>query len=343
MGADLSHANLDNADLEGANLERADLAGANMSRANSEGANLTGANLTGAKLTYAQLGSASLGGADLSLAVISHAELEECDLSGAKLKKADLSNSNLRGANIEEADFTEAGLSNAQLSDTRGSRAKFIKASLLKADLTNAVLTAADLSSADARDANLSRANLAGATLTGAKVAGLISAKASFQDVKAEWLDASAEGDGSRRIPREKVLSVLGKEGPIEPSEGQANRRYFGRGDVLRSATLEFDAGAMVEIESLFEQCSISLGKGTELVVGSGGVLADCQIRGAGNITINGHFFERQSPGHHRRRSSRGERGWGPGGSGRAAGAFDALCIRTGMQAADENFATKDG
>ena len=129
-------------------------------------------------------------------------------------------------------------------------------------------------------------------------MAGLISAKASFQDVKADWLDASAEGDGSRRIPREKVLSVLGQRGPHRAERrASGNRRYFGRGDVLRNATLEFDAGAMVEIESLFEQCSISLGKGTELVVGSGGVLADCQITGGGNITINGHFFERQSPG----------------------------------------------
>jgi hypothetical protein len=74
------------------------------------------------------------------------------------------------------------------------------------------------------------------------------------------------------------------------------NRRYFGRGDVLRNASLEFDSGALVEIESLFEQCTISLGKGTELIVGQGGVLSDCQIKG-GNITINGHFFERQSPG----------------------------------------------
>ena len=66
---------------------------------------------------------------------------------------------------------------------------------------------------------------------------------------------------------------------------------------MLRNATLEFGEGAFVEIESLFEQCSIALGKGTELVVGQAGVLSDCQIKGAGNITINGHFFERASPG----------------------------------------------
>ena len=38
-------------------------------------------------------------------------------------------------------------------------------------------------------------------------------------------------------------------------------------------------------------------GDGTELVVGKDGVLSGCQITGAGNITINGKFFERESPG----------------------------------------------
>ena len=115
--------------------------------------------------------------------------------------------------------------------------------------------------------------------------------------MRADWLDASAEGDGTRRVPADKVAAVFAKQGPIEPSEGVANRRYFGKGDVLRNASLEFDSGAFVEIESLFEQCSISLGEGTELVVGKGGVLSDCQIKGGGSITINGHFFERESPG----------------------------------------------
>src|SRR5262249_17108351 len=74
-------------------------------------------------------------------------------------------------------------------------------------------------------------------------------------------------------------------------------RRYFGRGDVLRNATLTFDSDARVEIDSLFENCTIQLGEGTELVVGAAGVLADCNIAGGGSITINGQFFERQSPG----------------------------------------------
>jgi len=54
---------------------------------------------------------------------------------------------------------------------------------------------------------------------------------------------------------------------------------------------------ARVEIDSLFQNCAINLGDGTELVVGESGVLADCQIFGGGSVTVHGHFFERESPG----------------------------------------------
>ena len=76
-----------------------------------------------------------------------------------------------------------------------------------------------------------------------------------------------------------------------------ASRRYFGHGDVLKNATLEFEAGASVEIDSLFQNCAINLGEGTELVVGESGVLADCKISGGGSVTVHGHFFEQESPG----------------------------------------------
>ena len=66
--------------------------------------------------------------------------------------------------------------------------------------------------------------------------------------------------------------------------------RYFGQGDVLRNATLEFAEGIRVHIESRFEQCSIALGRGAELTVGKQGVLAHCRIEGAGNITLHGKW-----------------------------------------------------
>ena len=73
--------------------------------------------------------------------------------------------------------------------------------------------------------------------------------------------------------------------------------RYFGQGDVLRNATLEFGAGIKVHIESRFEHCSIALGQGAELTVGKAGVLSQCRIEGAGKITVHGRFQERESPG----------------------------------------------
>ena len=78
---------------------------------------------------------------------------------------------------------------------------------------------------------------------------------------------------------------------------GGSDRRYFGRGDVVRGATLSFGAKAVVEIDSLIQDCTLNLGEGTELVVGREGVLADCSIIGAGRITVHGHFFEGGSPG----------------------------------------------
>jgi hypothetical protein len=97
------------------------------------------------------------------------------------------------------------------------------------------------------------------------------------------------------RVVANQIVALLSGQAPAaRPADDRsANRRYFGRGDVLRNAALQFDEGATVEIESLFEQCTIALGRGTELIVGSDGVLSGCQITGAGNITINGKFFEK--------------------------------------------------
>jgi hypothetical protein len=115
---------------------------------------------------------------------------------------------------------------------------------------------------------------------------------APIQGLRAEWVDTSAEGTGTKKVTGADVAALL---------SGQAatQKRYFGRGDVLRNAHLEFDSGASVEIESLFEQCTIALGNDAELVIGRSGVLSGCQIRGAGKITIHGKFVERDAPGIH--------------------------------------------
>jgi uncharacterized protein YjbI with pentapeptide repeats len=252
--------------------------------------------LTGARLTHATFDTASLGGADLSGAVLTHADFSECYLGGAKFKKADLTNANFSMANVEEADFTEAILTDARLSEAQARGAKLSRASLVKVDFTKANLTNADLSGADARRAVFAGAKLDGAKFTGAKLGGLVGTGSAVEGATAEWVDASAEGDGSKRLPQDLLAGLLSGLWPSDAGQRQA-KRYFGPGDVLRNATLEFGEGASIEIESLFEQCSIALGRGTELVVGAGGVLQGCQIKGSGNVTINGKFIENESPG----------------------------------------------
>jgi hypothetical protein len=180
---------------------------------------------------------------------------------------------NLAGANLEEATLVGAQLRDAQLS--------------------GATLTKANFSGADLRRVSLAKARLDGAIFTGALVHGIVGTDAAVEGVDADWVDGSVDGDGSRKVTGPDVAALLSGRA-VAPS---INKRYFGRGDVLRNAHLEFHSGAAVEIESLFEQCTIALGDGSELVIGTGGVLNGCQVTGAGKITIHGKFVERESPG----------------------------------------------
>jgi uncharacterized protein YjbI with pentapeptide repeats len=299
VGTDLSGANLENADLEGARLERANLSGANLSRANLEGADLTGANLSGAHLGYAQLATAKLGNANLAEAVFTHAELDEAYLGNVLGGGAKFTNARLAGANMEDARFPGANFDEASLRNAHLRNADFSNASIIRADFSLADLTNASLRGADIRHANFTQAVIIGARLTGAKAAGLVgTGSAPPPAVEVTWLDLSPAGDGSNRVENGVIPSVLAL-GAIAmlkpPSDGR--RRYFGRGDVLRNAVLHFDPGAHVEIDSLFQNCTINIGEQTELIIGASGVLADCEIVGAGSVTVHGKFFERQAPG----------------------------------------------
>ena len=260
---DLSHAVLERADLrrsdlEGANLEGARLAGAQMRNVSLREAYMIGADLREANLENADLEGARLEGADLRGANLSRASLEGANLTGAKLQGAELSYAQLESAVLGGADLSNAILVHAELSHAYLGGAK-----LNGAKLTNADLTRANLEEADLRQAELTGADLKGANLTGVK--------------------------SSNGLPGAAAARPINGAG--------ANARYFGRGDVLKGATLRLEAGARVEVESLFEQCTIELGEGTELVVGSGGVLSDCTVVGHGSIMIAGKFYERKSPG----------------------------------------------
>ena len=296
--ADLSETNLENADLAGARLCQAILTGANLTRANLEGADLEGAKLTGARLTHAQLDSAKLGGADLSEAVITYADLDDAYLGGARLAAADLTGASLKNANLEQADFQGAILDDARLIKARAHGAKFTKASLVKCNLTGAVLLKADLSDVDLRHAILAGGDLKGAKLTGAKIGGLTGTGIVIEEVEAQWIDTSPAGDGSQRVTNGEIPRLLASGPTTQRTSGAgARKHYFGPGDVIRDAVIEFADGARVEIESRFERCSITIGPNTELVIGEAGVLQDCKIVGRGSVTIHGRFFESESPG----------------------------------------------
>jgi len=288
---------LDRADLRGIDLSKASIPGALLSRADLEGANLEGVVLRKASLKNASLREAYLVGSDLQ-----EANLENADLEGAKLDRANLARANLARANLDGASLAGANLSGALLSFAQVSAANLTGADLSNAILTHANFEESALGAVKATDADLRAANLRGATLTkanltGAKVAGLVGTGTPLGEVLVSWLDTSEAGDGSGRITNGEIPGLLSglRAPPVAATE--QSRRYFGHGDVLKNATLDFDAGARVEIDSLFENCAINLGDGTELVVGAGGVLADCNISGAGSITVHGQFFERQSPG----------------------------------------------
>jgi len=131
--------------------------------------------------------------------------------------------------------------------------------------------------------------------MTGAKVAGLVGTGAPLDGVEVLWVDMSPAGDGSQRVENGVISSAL--TGIATRPIVNVRDRYFGRGDVLRDARLHFDSGAKVEIDSLFQNCTIQIGDDTEVIVGESGVLADCEIVGAGIVTVHGKFFERKSPG----------------------------------------------
>lgn len=243
-------------------------------------AGLSGIDLAGASLENVDFSRAELDGANLENAKLAMAQLKNASLRGAKLRGADLRAANLEGADLEDADLTGAKLPGALLG---------------RATLERCVLAGSDLGGADLRSADLRDANLDGANLAGAKVAGASFYGARLSGVGLVEIDVSAAGDGSERLAGAPALALLtGRKLSIPPGPAA---RYFGKGDVLRDATLVFEPGSVIQIDSRFENCSLSLGDGAELTIGEPGVLHNCQIAGAGQITVHGRFFERSSPG----------------------------------------------
>jgi uncharacterized protein YjbI with pentapeptide repeats len=292
-GADLAQSNCERADFGEGKLARAKLDGANLKRASLEGVDLAGASLVSTCLAGAELTGAVLSQANLKEAELSHAELGAANLTGANLEGADLDNAVLTGADLTDANLSGALMNDADLSQVSAPRARLSHASLQRANLEQANLRDADLAHADVRHANLQGADVTNAGLEGARLgkAALTGIKA--VGVRGDVVDISEHGDGREVVKGARITSFLA--GNVEPAGG--GTRYFGRGDVLRDAVLVFEPNSSVHIDSRFENCSLSLGDGVELTVGDSGVLKDCEIRGKGNITIHGRFFERKAPG----------------------------------------------
>lgn len=298
-GIDLSGAN-----LEGVDFSRADLDGANLRDANLKNANLQSASLRQANLEGADLSNARLHKADLTGARLSGATLERAELALAELVEADVTNATLRGArlssaNLEEADLSGAVLEDAELRGAQAAGATFARASLCRANLGRADLAVADFTHADLRGADLRESTASGAIVTGARVDRGAFARARLDEpLEASWIRGTNPGanDAEERLDGAAALRFLTVD--EESAEREANgTRYFGKGDVLRNATLEFGAGSKIHVDSRFENCAIALGEDAELVIGESGVLKDCQIFGHGSIVVNGCFFERQTPG----------------------------------------------
>ncbi len=306
--ADLREVALNRAQLEKANLRRADLGGCNLEECNLRNANLASANLRDAYLAQADLEGANLQNADLEGAILDGANLQNADLSranleGASLEGAQLSGARLNFAQLELANLGGAILDNVQFTSADLREAYLGGANLLRADLQHALLHKANLEEADLTDADLRGANLKGANMvrtimTGAKLCGLEVEPELLGEVFAEWVDFSESADGETQTPGASLVEHFQKlrnGGPAAATStgtSDQTKRFFGRGDVLRNATLEFGDESQVEIESRFENCAIALAPGAVLTLGKHGVLQGCQVVGFGEIVIHGEFKE---------------------------------------------------
>jgi uncharacterized protein YjbI with pentapeptide repeats len=241
-----------------------------------------------AGLSGIDLTAMSLEGVDLG-----RADLDGANLTNAKLARTILRNANLRGAILVGADLSQADLARADLTGAKLAGAKLVGADLSHADVTEADLSRADMSRADLRQATLCRVAIEGARLDQVKLGNALLSDLSGTAIVSDWVDASPAGDGTERLDVERALGLLaGRKERVESST-----RYFGKGDVLRDAILEFGDGSVIHVDSRFENCSISLGEGAELTIGEPGILKNCAIVGRGNIVVHGRFFERASPG----------------------------------------------
>ncbi len=309
---------VERADLRGLAMPKALLEGVSFRRCDLDGANLEGARLAKALFNNASLREAFLAGADLrrptSRAPISKAPT----CRGPTSSGANLNRANLEGANLQGADLAGARLTHAQLG---GRQARAAPTSpgrqLAHADLSEADLSTAKLDEADLTNADLSGANLEEASLQRAKMRDTRTQGANLKNANLTGADAPG---------------LLAKEG------AGAIKRYFGKGDVLRNAHLEFDSGASVEIESLFEQCQHRPGRGHRARGRQGrGPRRAAESRAPARSPSTASSSSEKSPGITGVRQLVVSAGGSLVGDGRAAADITPVRVRARMHPADED------
>lgn len=288
IGANLEGANLRNADLEGCNLSKAVLRGADLSRANMEGVNLEEADLTGARMQNAVLTDANLGKATLGQAQLRNADFQSAYLGGAKMIGADLQKASLENANLEEADLSSAQMKEANLVSANCEGTQFESTGLYGADFSGSQCAKANFARADLRKTKMTGVAFLDTIMTGALIFEMDVESEALGGVFAEWVDGSTKGDGTERVNGTDLIAFFERKLVPATAAIEPGVRFFGRGDVLRNADLEFDTGSIVEIESTFRQCKIKLGDNAQLTVGQYGLLENCHIEGMGIISIDG-------------------------------------------------------
>jgi uncharacterized protein YjbI with pentapeptide repeats len=171
-----------------------------------------------------------------------------------------------------------------------------------RAILDEASLEDADFAQTDLRGSSLRNTVLRGANLTGAMLAGVEAHPELFDGVRADWVDFSTRS-GTVKVPGAQLREYFERlrgggapgAGPVlapGPSPTGGSRRFFGEGDVLRNAALEFGESSVVEIESRFENCTIVLREGAMLTVGPRGELHGCRVEGPGEIVVHGRIVQ---------------------------------------------------
>jgi uncharacterized protein YjbI with pentapeptide repeats len=216
MGANMANANLQGAKFGGTKLVYTNLQGANMEKVSLQGAILVGADLRNVQLIGANLKGVKLWGAKLAGAKLMSANLVGANLVGADLEDANMAVStlleaNLLKANLEIANLHKVNLNNASLVEANLTGAKLSEASLDTTDLSRA-----DLRGADLRYAQLSNCNLSGANITGVKIHGTVRCNIKCDDLVAENLDFSQDGDESllRSLTKDELKDFFVKITP---------------------------------------------------------------------------------------------------------------------------------